>query len=228
MFGEMMQRLSTESGLDVLFSSPTSSYGEIEGRRYYNSAVLLRADGSEPQIYSKVHLVPFGEYLPFRKILFFVDKFSKGVIGDFAHGEDYTGLTLTNGHRFGAVICYEILFPELIRQFSEKDAEFLANITNDTWYGDTTMPYHHFALSVFRAVENRKFVVRVANSGFSGIVAPDGRILKRSQLFSKEIIIYSIHPNRIKTIYSRFGDWFVYMNCAIAIFLVFILSRKKQ
>jgi len=227
-FGEIMQRLSTESGLDVLFSSPTSSSEEIEGRRYFNSAVLLREDGSEPQIYSKVHLVPFGEYLPFRKILFFVDKFSKGVIGDFDNGEDYTGLILTNGHRFGAGICYEILFPELIRQFTEKDAEFLVNITNDTWYGDTPMPYHHFALSVFRAVENRKFIVRVANSGFSGIVAPDGRILKRSQLFSKEIIIYSIHPNSIKTIYSRFGDWFVYLNFAIVVLIVLILSVKKR
>ena len=228
MFGDMMQRLSRESGLDLVFGSATSSPGGAESRRYYNSAVLLRADGSEPQIYNKIHLVPFGEYLPFRKILFFVDKFSKGVIGDFAHGDNYTGLTLSNGHRFGAGVCYEILFPELMRQFTKNDAEFLANITNDTWYGETLMPYHHFALSVFRAVENRKFVVRAANSGFSGIVAPDGRILKRSQLFSKEIIIYSIHPNRIKTIYSRFGDWFVYMNCAIAIFLIFILSRKKQ
>jgi apolipoprotein N-acyltransferase len=115
-----------------------------------------------------------------------------------------------------------------MRQFTKNDAEFLANITNDTWYGDTPMPHHHFALAVFRAVENRKFVVRAANSGFSGIVAPDGRILKKSQLFIETIIVHSIHPNNIKTIYSRFGDWFVYLNFAIVILLVFVLSIKKR
>jgi apolipoprotein N-acyltransferase len=228
MFGDTMQRLSRESGLDLIFGSATSSPDGTEERRYYNSAVLLRADGSQPQIYNKVHLVPFGEYIPFRTILFFVDKFSKGVIGDFAHGDDYTGLTLSNGHRFGVGICYEILFPELMRQFTKNDAEFLANITNDTWYGDTPMPYHHFALSVFRAVENRKYVVRAANSGFSGIVAPDGRIMKRSELFTEAIIVHSIHPNKIKTIYSRFGDWFVYLNFLIVVLVVSLLTIKKR
>jgi apolipoprotein N-acyltransferase len=92
MFGYMMQKLSKDSGLDILFGSATSSPDRTKGMRYYNSAVLLRSNGSEPQIYNKVHLVPFGEYIPFRNILFFVEKFSKGVIGDFAHGDNYTGL----------------------------------------------------------------------------------------------------------------------------------------
>lgn len=228
LFGRNMQRISSESGMDILFSSPTYTFVKPGQNEFFNSAVLLRKDGSEPYIYSKVHLVPFGEYIPFRKILFFVDKFAKGVIGDYSAGPDYHTLVMSNGYAMGVGVCYEILFPELMRQFLKQDAEFLANITNDTWYGDTPMPYHHFALSAFRAVENRKYVIRAANSGFSGIVAPDGRIIKRSHLYTQEIIIGTIHPNKIKTVYSRFGDWFVYLNCAVAICLIIVLQKRKR
>jgi apolipoprotein N-acyltransferase len=220
----------SETSLRGFGFHPGSSFAGWMRRvsKYYNSAVLLLPNKEIPQIYSKVHLVPFGEYIPFKKILFFVDKFSKGIIGDFSAGEKYEILTLSDGHRFGTGICYELLFPELMRQFTINGAEFLANITNDTWYGKTVMPYHHFSLSVFRAVENRKYVVRAANSGFSGITAPDGRIIEKSGLYTDTIISSYIHPNRVVTIYAKFGDWFIYLNALTLIVCIASINWKKR
>ena len=226
-FCDWMQKLSTESRVDIIFGSSTSDFGPDGKSRYYNSAVLLKPDGSKPQIYSKVHLVPFGEYIPYQKILFFVDKFSKGVIGNFSPGKKFNVLTMTNGHKFGIGICYEILFPELMRKFTANGAEFLVNITNDTWYGDTVMPRHHFSFSVFRAVENRKYIIRSANSGISGIVAPDGRILEKSNLFTETIICRNIHPNQIITFYAKYGDWLVYLNVLILLIYSIGLLKKR-
>lgn len=227
-FAAGMKKLSTDSGMDILFGSSTVSISNRNEHKYYNSAVLVRPNDNMHQIYSKVHLVPFGEYIPFKKILFFVDKFSKGIIGDFSAGENYEVLVLSNGNKFGVGVCYELLFPELMRQFTKNGAEFLANITNDTWYGKTVMPRHHFSLSVFRAIENRKYVVRAANSGISGIVAPDGKVITKSELFSESIISSNIHPNNINTLYSMYGDWFIYLNFLIVLIEIIVLESRLR
>ena len=116
--------------------------------------------------YDKVHLVPFGEYVPFKKWLPFIGKIVEHV-GDFKAGEKGSTLSWKN-NRLGVLICYELIFPNLSRQATQNGASALINITNDAWYGRTSAPYQHFSMAVFRAVENRRALVRSANTGFFG------------------------------------------------------------
>ncbi|MBI3354151.1 MAG: apolipoprotein N-acyltransferase, partial [Nitrospirae bacterium] len=181
-----------------------------------NSAYLISPKGDVLYRYDKIHLVPFGEYVPLTNILFFINKMVEG-IGDFVPGEDYT-IMKTDGARFGVVICYEIIFPELVREFVKRDANLMVTITNDAWFGVSSAPYQHFSMAVFRAVENRVPVIRAANTGITGIIDASGRIIKTTDIFAEtyitdEIAISEVHK---KTIYTKYGDIFSYL-CAAAI-----------
>lgn len=141
--------------------------------RYYNSALLISEDGALLQRYDKLHLVPFGEYIPLRGFFSFLETVVP--IGDFTAGKEYT--IFNTQDKFSVLICFEDLFPELSRRFIKQGADFLINITNDAWFQKTTAPYQHLQASVFRAVENRVFVVRAANTGVSGFITPSGKII---------------------------------------------------
>ncbi len=154
-------------------------------RSLTNSAVLLDPEGKTVFVYDKIHLVPFGEYVPLKKLLFFINRMASG-IGDYIPGSRTLKAETPFGS-FGVHICYEIIFPGLVRKFYSKGGDFLVTITNDAWFGDTAGPYQHFSMAVFRAIENRKPVVRVANTGVSGFIDSSGRILASSQLFKKEV-----------------------------------------
>ena len=157
--------------------------------------------------YDKVHLVPFGEYLPLRRLFFFADWFVSGGIGEITPGEAIRVLMSSAG-RFGVMICYEAIFPELARRAVAGGAEFLVNITNDAWFGRTSAPYQHLAMATVRAVENQVYVIRAANTGISAIIAPNGRIVRASGLFTREVVAGSIEPRRQTTFYTRYGDVF--------------------
>jgi len=219
-----MKSNARELGIDILYGTGLLVIQDKE-QKYYNSAVLTHYDEKEDDIYKKQHLVPFGEYVPLKKILKFVRKFSQFYIGETERGSGPYLLTTSNGYKFGTGICYEIIFPELMREFIDAGAQFLVTITNDTWYGKTVMPAQHFNIAVFRAVENRKYIVRAANSGYSGVIAPDGRILSRTGLYERTTLIARIHPNDIETVYSKFGDWFVFVCFG---FTILILLRRGQ
>ena len=182
-----------------------------------NSAYLISPKGDVLYRYDKIHLVPFGEYVPLKNILFFINKMVEG-IGDFVPGEDYT-IMKTDGARFGLVICYEIIFPELVREFVKRDANLMVTITNDAWFGVSSAPYQHFSMAVFRAVENRVPVIRAANTGITGIIDASGRIIKTTDIFAEtyitdEVAISDAHK---KTIYTKYGDIFSYLCVAVII-----------
>ena len=147
---------------------------ETDGRRvrYLNSAFLVESAGLRAR-YDKMHLVPFGEYVPLKRLLFFVEAIA-AEIGDFTPGRQVTILPL-EGTPFGTVICYEVIFPGLFRRFVAEGASFMTNITNDAWFGDSGGPLQHLAMVPLRAVENRIAIVRAANTGVSAFVLPAGR-----------------------------------------------------
>jgi len=186
---------------------------------YTNSALLFDKNAKISYIYDKIHLVPFGEYVPLRNILFFLKKLTYG-ISDYTAGDSYIK-AITPFGSFGTVICYEIIFPDLVRKFFYKDsADFLVNITNDAWFGITSGPYQHFNMAIFRAIENRKPVIRVANTGISGFIDSKGRVLSRTYLFEKTYVTYNIEKDNTKTFYTKNGDLFIYFATVTSIILL--------
>jgi len=197
---------------------------------YYNSALLLSAEGNLLKKYNKVHLVPFGEYIPLRKTLRFLERVVP--IGDFTAGREYA--VFGSPVNFSVLICFEDLFPELSRQFVRRGAGFLVNITNDAWFGRTSSPYQHLQASVFRAVENRVNVVRSANTGVSGFIAPSGKILSLVQDASGRNIFITGHKTEGITIaqgrlsfYTRYGDIFIIL-CFLFLLYGIIRNLKRR
>ncbi len=189
-----------------------------------NSSILLDPEGTPVFTYDKLHLVPFGEYVPLRHFLFFVDKLVEG-IGDYVPGEHQLKAETPFGS-FGVFICYEIIFPGLVRKPYSKGGSFIVNITNDAWFGNTAGPYQHFSMAVFRAIENRKPVVRAANTGISGFIASDGRILSTTRLFQRTTLTTDIQTNTERSFYARFGDLFAYLCIVMTVLLILNLSRR--
>jgi apolipoprotein N-acyltransferase len=188
---------------------------EGEGRRvrYLNSAFLVEAGGIRSR-YDKIHLVPFGEYVPLKRLLFFVEAIA-AEIGDFTPGRQATVFPL-EGAPFGTVICYEVIFPDLFRRFVAGGASFMANITNDAWFGDSGGPLQHLAMVPLRAVENRVAVARAANTGVSALVLPSGAIQATLPLGARGTLRADVPLGRGGTFYTRFGDLFAYACAALS------------
>lgn len=184
-----------------------------------NSAVLLDKNGNVPYIYDKIHLVPFGEYVPLRSILFFMNKLVAG-IGDFAPGEKYIKASTSFGS-FSTLVCYEIIFPGLVRKFFSKNGDFIVTITNDAWFGKTTGPYQHFSMGVLRAIENRKPLIRAANTGISGFIDSSGRILKTTPVFERRVETMDMTTDTTRSFYSKYGDIFSYL--CMVVFILFLI-----
>jgi apolipoprotein N-acyltransferase len=192
--------LAKEMSVFVTLGSVTFTEGDAR-----NSAITVTPEGEPSARYDKMHLVPFGEYVPLRKVLFFVEPLVREV-GNFRPGLERP-LGRVGYYPFGAAICYEIIFPELSRASVERGAQFLVTITNDAWFGRSSAPYQHFAHAVFRAVETRRPVVRAANTGISGFVDAYGRIRQESAIFEEAALVETIRPREDKTVYVRWGDW---------------------
>ena len=188
---------------------------ETDGRalRYLNSAFLVDAAGLRAR-YDKMHLVPFGEYVPLKRLLFFVEAIA-AEIGDFTPGRQVTVLSL-GGTLFGTVICYEVIFPDLFRRFVAEGASFMTNITNDAWFGDSGGPLQHLAMVPLRAVENRVAIVRAANTGVSAFVFPSGAIHAALPLGKRGTLSGEVPLRRGHTFYARFGDVFAYACVAMS------------
>ncbi len=218
---EMLLNGVKAANTNFLIGSPAfSQQGNITD--YYNRAYLIHPDGAVAGTYDKSHLVPFGEYVPLKKWLPFAGKIVEHV-GDFKPGD--TGKTiLLDKYGLGVQICYEIIFPSLSREMVSNDAALLINITNDAWYGKTSAPYQHFSMSVFRAAENKRSLIRSANTGISGFTDPAGRVLAATGLFENAVLTRSVPLlTQTKTVYTRFGDFFA-IGCLIATLLL-LLSR---
>ena len=195
---------------------------------FYNSAFLFDAHGRIEGQYHKAHLVPFGEYIPYKKLFFFAKKLTAPV-GNFIEGTSFDPLVFDD-NKMGILICYEDVFPEISRKAVFSGAEFLVNITNDAWYGVSSAPYQHLALSVFRAVENRRFLIRATNSGVSAVIDPWGRITMESGIFERSIMVAAIAPLKFLSPYTRLGNWFAWGCIAYSILaiLMSIILRLKE
>ncbi len=201
-------QLAHEVGRPLLFGSPTYSR-EDDRDVMYNSAFLVGPEATVRGRYDKIHLVPFGEYIPLHRLLFFLDKLVVG-IGDFRSGETYTVMAIPQG-RFAVLICWEVIFPDLVRHFVRHGAQFLVNITNDAWFGDSPASYQHLSMVVLRAVENRVPIVRAANTGISAVIDPTGRLVQQTDLFVRTWIKDRISlAERPATFYTRYGELFAH------------------
>jgi apolipoprotein N-acyltransferase len=189
-----------------------------------NSAIMLDKSGNVSYTYDKIHMVPFGEYIPLKSVLFFLDKLVVG-IGDYASGEEYTKAETPFG-RYGTLICFEIIFPGQVRKFYKDGGDFIVNITNDAWFGETAGPYQHFSMAVFRAVENRKPVIRAANTGISGFIDSSGRIRGKTPLFRRLALMEDIRTDSTRTFYSRYGDLFAYLCIIVTVLLLVNAGRR--
>ena len=208
----------------LVFGSPVLRR-HADGRPYLlNSAYVLTPEGELTGRYDKQHLVPFGEYIPLKNILFFLNKLVVG-IGDFQPGPGPTLLSISHGPKkekiqIGMAICYEVIFPDLVRQLTKEGANFLVTITNDAWFGNTVAPYQHFAMVVFRSVENRMAFARAANTGISGFIDPSGQILAATPIFTEQAITQALPLGGPSTFYTRFGDVFAWACIIITMFLL--------
>ncbi len=217
--------IAEESGSALLFGSPAYKKG-AGVVFYYNRAYLITPGKTQLQHYDKVHLVPFGEYVPFKNILSFINRLVAAA-GDFAEGNKI--ITLNNDNfSIGVLICFEAIFPQIARIHTKNGANILVNITNDAWFGKTSAPYQHLAMAVFRAVENRRPLVRSANTGFSAFIGPQGKIIEQGSLFCEETLtgIPDI-SNSTLTFYTRFGDIFAISMLTITLIITCAFFRKK-
>ncbi len=227
---ETLKQFAAESKTPLLLGLITN-----EAEVYYNSAVLLSAQGESAGRYDKLHLVPFGEYIPFRGQFPFLTDIIP--IGDFTPGKEYTVFSLGpeeqfkgRPHRFSVLICFEDGVPAIARRFVREGAQFLINITNDAWFMDTQAPFLHLQASVFRAIENRRPVIRSANTGVSCIINSRGDIHSFVQQGMKKTFVAGyaaghIWPDTRETFYTKFGDFFTYL-CFGCILWGIITKRK--
>jgi apolipoprotein N-acyltransferase len=173
--------------------------------------------------YAKQHLVPFGEYVPLKSLLFFVHRLVQAA-GDFVPGHDPSPLTLGN-HRLGVLICYEGIFPELARRAVRLGATCLINITNDAWYGKTSAPYQHLEIERIRSIEFRTPLVRAANTGVSAIFDATGKPCGSVALDEQGFLVCTVHPFRSLTFYAKWGDLFAWA-CVLTVAVGLLYSLQ--
>ncbi|MCE2542489.1 MAG: apolipoprotein N-acyltransferase [Acidobacteria bacterium] len=193
--------------------------------RYFNAAVMVDAAGNTAGIYHKQHLVPFGEYVPLRRLLFFVSPLVES-IGDFSPGPGPRTLNM-DGAAVGTAICYEIIYPDLVRGFVTRGSRLLATVTNDAWYGRTAAPYQHFQQASMRAIELGRYLVRAANTGISGVVDPYGRVVASTPIFERRMLVSDVRLLDGRTLYSRTGDVLAYACAALAALVLMISIRRR-
>jgi apolipoprotein N-acyltransferase len=221
---DAIRTIARESRVPILLGSEEIERGVPT--KYYNSAYLVQSDGATAGVYRKMHLVPFGEYVPLKRVLFFAAPLVEAV-SDFSAG-DSAVLLPVDGRRISVAICYEIVYPDLVRRFVAEGSELLTTITNDAWFGETAAPHQHFAQASLRAIENGRFLVRAANTGVSGVVDPYGRVAARSDLFEPAVIVTPVVFQTATTVYTRIGDLFAYLATVLVAALLLVGVKSKS
>ena len=191
----------------------------------YNSAMVFASDGHRVGRYDKIHLVPFGEYIPFQQYLTFAHKLT-GKVSSFSRGVDRTTFRL-NGHRYGVFICYEAVFADEVRHFAQLGAEVLVNISDDAWYGDTSAPWQHLNMVRMRAIENRRWILRATNNGVTAAIDPYGRVRQSIPRHQADALPAQYGFRNDITFYSAHGDVFALL-CVLLSFAILLWSLKQQ
>ena len=195
--------------------------------RYYNAAVQFNSAGRSEGVYHKRHLVPFGEFVPFQNYLTFLGPVV-GDLGNFDFGLEYQKFQAA-GFTYTPMICYEVIFPGDVQKAFKTGADALVNISNDAWYGRTASAYQHVMMAVVRAAEERKPLLRAANTGISLATDPFGRILNSTQLFDEKVLLADVLLASVgPTLYSRFGNWLPWLCWLVVAFFGWMAIRKVE
>jgi apolipoprotein N-acyltransferase len=229
---DRLRALARQARVPILFGSDEVVWRNDVTRgvrrvvdKMFNSAFLVRPDGSTGGVYRKMHLVPFGEYVPLQQVFFFAAPLTEQV-GTFSPGVDAVVLPV-RGHPVSVAICYEVVYPALVRQFVAGGSELLTTITNDAWFGPTSAPYQHFEQASMRAIEEGRYMVRAANTGISGIVDPYGRVVAKSAIYEPAVLVGDARYLRTSTFYARHGDVLPYGSALLTLALL-VLSRRAS
>ncbi len=229
--GSIVRRLASEAHATLLVGSDqiepvrTARPGDRATERYYNAAFLVTPDGSVGAVYRKMHLVPFGEYVPLKSLLFFVGPIVEAV-SDFSPGTEPVLLPV-NGHVASTAICYEVIYGSLIRRFVLGGSELLTTITNDAWYGRSSAAYQHWDQASMRAIETGRYLARAANTGISGFVDPYGRVMAKTDLFTPAVVVRDLRFLKDRTLYLRIGDLVAWLSLALTAAALLATSRLR-
>jgi len=198
------------------------------GRLITNTAIILGPEGREVSRYDKIHLVPFGEYVPAWAFPGFVNKITSEV-GNFVPGSSYR-VAETPAGGIGVFICYEAIFPQLVRRLAAGGAGVLVNISNDAWYGDSAAAYQHLEMARLRAIENHRYLLRATNDGVTALIDPDGRILEALPRHRQMVLPARFNFEKRQTFYTARGDVFAWICVATAALMLlgFSLRRSQQ
>ncbi|MCL1926115.1 MAG: apolipoprotein N-acyltransferase [Syntrophorhabdaceae bacterium] len=219
-----VDRIGREAGVPLIFGAPW--FEPDDGGKFYNSVFFLDSRGVPAGRYDKRRLVPFGEYIPLRRLFFFFQKLAEGSPEDFSTGKA-PAIFPVEGAMVSPSICYEAVFPMLIRDTVLEGATVLVNLTNDAWFGDTVAPNQHLAMVRLRSVEMRRPMVRAANSGISAIIDSRGRIVASEGLFRKGVVVGNIQPGTERTLYAKTGNLFG-ISCIIICFFALLNSNARM
>jgi apolipoprotein N-acyltransferase len=192
---------------------------------HFNSASFITPDGNFAGRYDKMHLVPFGEYVPFKSILFFAGSLLAEA-GNLSPGTHRTVFAF-DGHHYGTFICYESTFADEVRLFVLKGADVLINISDDGWYGDTSAPWQHLDMVRMRAIENHRWVLRATNTGVTAAINPYGKVTTAAPRHIRTAIQVAFGYEHDITFYAAHGDIFAYA-CALITALAFGFSLRRE
>jgi apolipoprotein N-acyltransferase len=198
-----------------------------QGSAVFNSAVLISPQGEWLARYDKVHLVPFGEYLPFPHLFAFAGGLTKEV-GEFQRGQSHAPLD-AGGTKLGLFICYESIFPDEVRESAAEGAQVFVNISNDGWYGDSGAYAQHLNQTRMRAIENNRWLLSATDTGVTASIDPWGRIVAQIPRKQRAVLVAPYALTSVTTLYTRYGDWFAYVCAIISIgaLLTRFASRTK-
>src|SRR5215212_6671021 len=213
-----IEQISRENDVDIILGSVAQD--PAKPNRIWNSA-FLASGGKTIGHYDKIRLVPFGEYVPLRKLLFFAEKLVHAV-GEFEFGTN--DRPLVGKHSYGPAICYEAVYPQITRTQVRNGADVLVTITNDAWYDGTSAPEQHLAQVRLRAIEDDRWLLRAGTTGISAVIDPSGRVREQLPMGRQGIIYAHFQPRKSATPYVRFGDWFAWVAC-IAVAIAILIRR---
>ena len=228
--GELaMRELAREVKVPILFGSDQAivgTGGTID--RHYNAAFQLGPDGMTSAVYRKIHLVPFGEFVPLADWLTFFPPLVQTLAGfaPFTPGDAMIMLPVGK-HRASTAICYEVVYPSLVREAVTGGSELLTTITNDAWYGHSSAPYQHFAMAAMRAIEHGRYMARAANTGISGLVDPYGRVVAQSAIFEQVGLVEEARFLTGRTVYTAIGDVVAYLSIAFVVLALIFLRGVR-
>lgn len=219
-FLKPLEAEARQHGTDLLLGAP---YYEPQGDRYYNAIVAL---GEKPGFYFKRHLVPFGEFLPLRSILGFVLDLLQIPLSDFSAGVPEQAPMRAAGYAVAATICYEDIFGHEART-GLPEAAYLVNLTNDAWFGDSLAPHQHWQKARMRAIESGRYMLRATNTGITGIINAQGRVVAQAPMFRREALTGFMQPMAGSTPYLLWGDWPA-VGGAVSVLARALLARRRR